>query len=79
MMLEKFSTHTVLVDMNELVKADKALIHPLYFAFIFCVYGLVGHQLINILGIGSSAAAVRVKLKKINTEEKSRSREQVAV
>lgn len=74
----KFSTHTVLSDMDELVKADKALMHPLYFAFVFYVQGLGGHQLIKVLAIWSTAA-VRAELKKINIEEKSGSREQVGV
>lgn len=63
------------MDMDELVKADKALMHPLCFAFLFYVQSLGGHQLINVLAIGSTAA-VRMELKKnINTEEKSGSRE----
>lgn len=74
----RFSTHTVLSDMDELVKADKALMHPLYFAFVFYVQGFRGHQLIKVLAI-SPTAAVRAELKTINIEEKSGSREQVGV
>lgn len=55
--------------MNELVGADKALMYPLYSAFLVYVQNLGSPQLLKVLAIGSTTTA-REALNKINAEEK---------